>query len=62
MGFSGIQDQERRQKDFQGWGGQRKKRPKNSKKDRKIALLSLFRDGTTEKRPNNSKNTEKQHF
>jgi len=35
--------QGRRQKIFQG--GQRKKSPKISKKDRKIALFSLFQGG-----------------
>jgi len=37
-------------------GGQRKKRPKISKKYRKIALFSLFQGegGATEKRPKNS--------
>jgi len=37
--------QGRRQKNFQGEGGQRKKIPKNSKKVQKIALLSLFQGG-----------------
>jgi len=33
------------------------------KKDRKIALLSLFQgERATEKRPKNRKNTEKWHF
>jgi len=37
-------------------GGPMEKRPKNSNKDRKIALLSLFQGGgeRTEKRPKNS--------
>jgi len=54
--------QVRRQKNFQG--GPTEKRLKNSKKDRKIALLSLFQGegegGATEKIPKNSKkNTKK---
>jgi len=32
-------------KQFQGERGQRKRSPKNNKKDRKIALLSLFQGG-----------------
>jgi len=38
------------------------RRPKNSKKDRKIALLSLFQggwEGATEKRPKHSKKDQK---
>jgi len=36
-------------------GGATEKRPKISKKYRKIALFSLFQEGPTEKRPKNSK-------
>jgi len=32
-------------------GGQMEKRPKNSKKDQKIALSSLFQGGQQKKRP-----------
>jgi len=40
--------------------GARKKRPKISKKYRKIALFSLFQEGgATEKRPKNSKKGRK---
>jgi len=45
--------QGRRQQNFQG--GQRKRGPKNSKKDRKIALLSFFQGDQRKKRPKNSK-------
>jgi len=34
---------------FPGGGGQREKRPKNSKKSPKIALLSLFQEGQWKK-------------
>jgi len=53
----GIWMQGRRQKNFQD--GATKRRPKNNKKDRQIALLSLFLGGPTEKRPKNSKKRTK---
>jgi len=41
--------------ELSGKGGQRKKRPKNSKNYRKVAILSFFQgEGATEKRPKNS--------
>jgi len=40
--------------------GQRKKRPKNSKTDKKLALLSLFQEGEQRKKdPKIAKNTDK---
>jgi len=47
--------QGRRQKFFQGGGRATEKRPKYTKKDRKIALLSLFQDGPMEKIQKKSK-------
>jgi len=45
---------------FSRGGANEKKRPKNSKKDQKIAPLCLFQRGrTTEKRPKNSKKDRK---
>jgi len=45
---------------FPEGGGQRKRRPKNSKKDQKTALLSLLQGGgATEKRLKNSKKRPK---
>jgi len=49
----GLQKQARRKKNFQG--GTTEKRPKISKQDQKIALLSLFqREGRQRKRSKNS--------